>query len=175
MRGRLVGYSAESRTYRVKPYGSSRIMESAHVTFYEQLPQLGEIVTISEAEGSSDDTVVATISTERPPQQPMQQQSPQPQPALPAVPVVTPPQQQPAVPEHIRVSRELAEFLDTDLLAEGVVVDTPPPPQAPQQQQRQPSTVPQSSNAPSGIPVPPRRSNRVRSQNSDSLQNLGNN
>jgi len=198
VRGKLVGYSSESRTYRVKPHGSSRIMESAHVTFYEQLPQLGEIVSVSEAEESSDDSVTVTVRTNHPPQQVVQQPQPQLQPQLqqpavqqadtptpapaPGPAVITPQQQQSDQSDHILVPQDLVGFLDPDLTAEGVVVDstapaspapTPPPQQAQSQARARARTPGQRSQIPQPIvQAPAVRRGRSRGVQGDSLQSL---
>ena len=48
MKGKLVGYSKQSHCYRVKPHGSTRIMESAHITVFEKIPLVGETLVTKE-------------------------------------------------------------------------------------------------------------------------------
>ena len=123
--GKLVGYSTNSRCYRVKLPNSARIVESAFVKFYEKVPQQGEpFVTefennsavgqgqVTQEEEDSDEMVASPIT------QPILRNNPSPSP--PSEPPDN--NSQAASGDHIRVPSDLAEYLDPDLVAEGEVV-----------------------------------------------------
>ena len=54
LRGKLVGYSTTSRCYHVKIDGSTTVRESAHVTFFEKVPQQGEPLVTEGDDGAEE-------------------------------------------------------------------------------------------------------------------------
>ena len=138
MKGKIVGCSKQSHCYRVKPNGSTRIMESAHITVFEKIPLVGEtLVTGTEDENIDELEETVEVTQESQPQAP-----------VPNVPVVHVPAPQAPAPqavvqapapqaldktegktpqgshqsEHIRILAEFAAFIDPELLVEGEIV-----------------------------------------------------
>ena len=146
VRGKLVGYSTTSRCYRVKIDGSPQVRESAHVTFFENVPQQGEpLVTEGDSSAEELEVEVVTSPTSAPTGSQEEQLSDSQSQSSPST-------------ESILIPGQIVQYIDPDLVAEGEVVATP------HTTMRVPS---------SGLSAPtPRRS--IRFQGGDSLQKLGN-
>ena len=121
MKGKLVGYSKQSHCYRVKPHGSTRIMESAHITVFEKIPLVGETL-VTDTEDENIDEAEETVEVI---------QESQPQTPVPNVPVVHVPApgktpQGSYQSEHVCIPAEFAAFIDPELLVEGEIVSNAP-------------------------------------------------
>jgi len=177
LRGKLVGYSTLSRCYRVKIHGSGMIQESAHVTFFEKVPQQGEPL-VTEGDDSAEEHEAGELSTSSSPSSPTPiastDQDPQqemsgssPQSSQESSSQSQDQSQSSSSADHIFVPADLVEYIDSDLVDEGEIVATPHTtmrmPSAPQESSRSK----QSSGSGSQTS---RRSNRL--QGGDSLQRL---
>jgi len=182
--GILVGYNLPQRCYRVKVPGTTRLMESKFVTFFESLDDLGEISTDSEcSEVTTSNT--SFINNHNAPE-PLDDSVTEPSSNNVEVHVntsttaatstsepvnVTPQSVSKSSNEHIIIPSDLAPFLDPALSVHGVVDPNLTSRSQPVAvvTQSQPSQVPIQEAAVS-VPTKSRRRG-VRFQN-DSLQTL---
>ena len=188
LRGKLVGYSTTSRCYRVKIDGSSSVRESAHVTFFENVPQQGEPL-VTEGDGSAEETEAGELSmssspisnsspnliasTDQDPQQEMSSSSPQS--SQESSSQSQNQSQSSSSADHIFVSEDLVQYIDGELVAEGEIVATPHttmrmPPPVPQDSSGSKQSSGSSSSSGSGSRSGSSKSRRH--QGGDSLQKL---
>jgi hypothetical protein len=182
--GILVGYNLPQRCYRVKVPGTTRLMESKFVTFFESLDDLGEISTDSEC--SEVTTSNTSIITNHNAPEPLDDSVTEPSSNNVEVHVntsttaatstsepvnVTPQSVSKSSNEHIIIPSDLAPFLDPALSVHGVVDPNLTSRSQPVAvvTQSQPSQVPMEEAAVS-VPTKSRRRG-VRFQG-DSLQTL---
>ena len=174
LRGKLVGYSTTSRCYRVKIDGSTTIRESAHVTFFEKVPQQGEPL-VTEGDDGAEELEAGELSMSSSSSSPTPIAYTDPdsmQEMTDSTPQSSQESSSQSSTDHIYVPDDLVDFIDPDLVAEGEIVATPHttmrlPDAQPQPSQQQRSKGHQQQQQPAS--QPPRRG---RSGGSDSLQKL---